>query len=186
MRYEFYVYFIPQFFVSRNNNKKKIHKMNSGRGDLTLRRHLARENINRCHRRWATERSLGNWVRLPGSNPVLRLSGPDAPDFSFSLLLSPLSFYICRLASPESKSHWRSSAYSRLATTLIHLERTRANIRYRSVSVISSLACDSKNIKYFSTLKKYKQKKKIVTSIAPQRYSCSCQILRLHSLSLLP
>lgn len=41
----------------------KIHKMNSSRGDLTLRRHLARENINRCHRRWATERSLGNWVR---------------------------------------------------------------------------------------------------------------------------
>ena len=98
--------------------------------------------------------------RLPGSNPVLRLSGPDAPGFSFSLLLSPLSFCICCLASPESKSHWRSSAYSRLATTLVHLERTRANIRYRSVSVISSLACDSKNIKYFSTLKKYKQKKK--------------------------
>lgn len=108
---------------------KKIHKMISRRGDVTLRRHLAKESINGCRRRWATERSLGNWVR--GCQEVTPSSMFQelihwVPHF-LCFGLSPLSFYICCLASPESKSRWRSSAYSRLATPLLLLERTRAN-----------------------------------------------------------
>lgn len=133
--------FYSTILCFKRQTNKKIHKIISRRGDLTLRRHLAKENINGCCRRWATERSLGNWVR--GCQEV-------TPSSSFQDLihlvphflcfgLSPLSFYICCLASPESKSHWRSSAYSRLVTTLLLLERTRANIRYRSVSVVTSL-----------------------------------------------
>lgn len=138
--------FYSTILCFKRQTNKKIHKVISRRGDLTSRRHLAKENINGCRRRWATERSLGNWVR--GCQEVILFSVFQdlihlVPHF-LCFGLSPLSFYICCLASPESESHWRSSAYSRLATTLLLLERTRANIRCRSVSVVSSFTHISK------------------------------------------
>lgn len=137
MRCEFYACFIPQSFVSRN---KKIHKMNSSREDLTLRRHLATDDIVCCHRSWATARSLGNWMRYC-QEVILSSTLQDLTHLVSHFLyfcLSPLSFYICCLVSPESKSPWRSSAYYRLATTLFLFERTRTNIRHRSTAVITS------------------------------------------------